>query len=139
MLALRRHAPLSDGDTPEQNAEESIAVAFQTARDLRTRSILEMPARSLRTNPTPTPCEGSISQRSCLRFVLCNGVVVARLVGPQVTEPAQVDRLASSLNECIACGNERLVLDFQEVARISRKVLAEVGRAHRRIVAMGGA
>jgi anti-anti-sigma regulatory factor len=69
---------------------------------------------------------------------LRSGVAIARLTGPVLTDSPEIEILRRVLAELIACGNDQLVLDFAEVTRISRQLLAVVVRTHRAFASVGG-
>jgi anti-anti-sigma regulatory factor len=92
-----------------------------------------MPATSTSSAEAPASVPPS------LRFIVVRGVPLARLLGPRLTEEPDIERLGNALSEAIACGNDRLILDFRDVNRVSRKLLAVIARAHRSITEAGGA
>ena len=85
-----------------------------------------------------TKLESPDQPRTAFRISMRKEIPVARVAESILTEAIEIEALARAIAELVACGNNRLVIDFSNVTRVSRNLLALLVRTHRRFHELGG-
>ena len=114
-----------EGERPAANLWNQLIGNLPTARRARPRGGSERGRKS-------TGCWERFE------IVYKRGVTVVRLTEPSLERRTDINGLAEDLNDLIAAGNHRVVLNFAKVERLGSWIVAAVVDAHRRCRAVEG-